>query len=68
MIEKKYSVPNISCQHCVNTIQMELAELEQVRHAEADEKEKQVVVRFEESSDEQVILDLLKEIGYPAEQ
>ncbi len=42
-----YSVPNISCGHCVHTIQTELIELEGVKDVRASAETKTVVVHFE---------------------
>ncbi len=61
------TVPNISCKHCVHTIQTELAELAGVRRVAADAVTKQVVVEFEPPATEQQIDSLLAGIGYPAE-
>jgi copper chaperone len=68
MIEKKYSVPGISCQHCVNTIQTELGETDFVDFISADAGSKQVLVRFEDPEAESRILSLLDEIGYSVEE
>jgi len=66
MIEKKYSVPAISCKHCVHTIQMELAEMETVHTVHADESSKVVTVTMNDESAESGVLNMLSEIGYPA--
>ncbi len=62
-----YSVPNISCGHCVHTIQSELIELEGVKDVRASVETKMVVVTFEPPADESKIKALLAEINYPAE-
>lgn len=61
-----YSVPNISCEHCVRTIQTELIELEGVKDVRASVETKTVVVTFEPPADEAKIKALLAEINYPA--
>lgn len=61
-----YSVPNISCEHCVHTIQTELIELEGVKDVRASAETKTVVVTFEPPADEAKIKALLAEINYPA--
>jgi copper chaperone CopZ len=61
----KYSVPNISCGHCVNTIQTELAELEGVQSVVADQENRSVEVSFGEPATEDTIKALLVEINYP---
>lgn len=60
-----YTVPNISCGHCVATIQRELAELEGVSKVEASNEDKQVAVEFGEPASEADIVGLLTEINYP---
>ena len=61
-----YQVPNISCGHCVHTIQMELGELTGVSNVRASEATKEVVVEFEPPASEDQIEALLTEIHYPA--
>jgi copper chaperone CopZ len=60
-----YSVPNISCGHCVHTIQTELIELEGVKEVRASAETKTVVVTFDSPADEAKIKALLAEINYP---
>lgn len=61
-----YSVPNISCGHCVHTIQTEVSELAGVQSVKADQATKQVEIVFEPPADEGKIKELLAEINYPA--
>lgn len=65
MASVTYSVPNISCGHCVHTIQMELSDLEGVSKIEASQAEKQVTVEFDEPATPEKIKTLLSEINYP---
>ncbi len=67
MTTKTFKVPNISCAHCVRTIEMELAELDGVTTVKADETSKLVTVEWAEGQTWQGITDLLEEINYPAE-
>ena len=60
-----YSIPNISCGHCVHTIQSELSELAGVQSVKADAATKKVEVVFEAPADEAGIKRLLSEINYP---
>jgi copper chaperone len=60
-----YEVPNISCGHCVHTIEMELGDLAGVRTVKAVENEKRVTVEFEPPADEEQIVAVLTEINYP---
>ncbi len=61
-----YSVPNISCGHCVHTIQTEVSELAGVKSVKADAATKKVEIVFEAPADETQIKALLAEINYPA--
>lgn len=62
------TVPNISCGHCTATIERELSELAGVRSVAADASTKQVAVEWDEAATPwQAVLDLLDEIGFPAE-
>lgn len=60
-----YSVPNISCGHCVHTIQTELLELEGVKEVRANADTKNVVIMFDSPANEEKIKALLLEINYP---
>ncbi len=60
-----YSVPNISCGHCVHTIQTEVADIEGVQSVKADEATKMVEVAFDAPADEDEIKSVLAEINYP---
>jgi copper chaperone CopZ len=60
-----YSVPNISCNHCTHTIQMEVSELEGVKSVQADVNSKMVTVSFEPPATDEAIQALLAEIDYP---
>ena len=65
MTSVTYSVPSISCGHCVHTIQMEIAELQGVSSVKASESTKQVTVEFDAPASEEQIKTLLAEINYP---
>ncbi len=60
-----YSVPAISCGHCVHTIQRELSELPGVTQVNANLDSKQVTVEFDSPATEEKIKQLLSEINYP---
>jgi copper chaperone len=66
MTTVKYSVPNISCGHCVHTIKMEVGELPGVESVEASQDTKEVTITFDDPATEEKILTLLSEINYPA--
>ena len=61
-----YNIPNISCGHCVHTIQMEVGELPGVEVVEASEDTKTVTITFNDPATETGIKSLLTEINYPA--
>ena len=61
-----YNVPNISCGHCVHTIQMEVGDLPGVEAVEASLDTKSVKITFDDPTTETEIKSLLAEINYPA--
>jgi copper chaperone CopZ len=65
MTNVKYSVPNISCGHCVNTIQNEVAEINGVQTVKADQETRMVEIAFDAPATEEQIKVLLAEINYP---
>ncbi len=65
METRKFVVPNISCGHCVHTIQNELGDLAGVKQVKADEQTKEVVVQWESPATWAQIQNLLTEIDYP---
>lgn len=66
MAIKTFSIPNISCGHCVISIKNELSELEGVTTVEGDPGEKSITVEFEPPATLEQIKETLKEINYPA--
>jgi copper chaperone CopZ len=60
-----YKIPNISCGHCVHTIQSEVSELSGVTSVVADMATKQAVITFDAPASEEMIKSLLAEINYP---
>jgi copper chaperone CopZ len=68
MTSLTFNVPNISCGHCVHTIQTELVELEGVENVVASAQSKQVTVTFAPPADVEKIKSLLTEINYPVEE
>ncbi|MCL4294339.1 MAG: heavy-metal-associated domain-containing protein [Anaerolineae bacterium] len=59
--------PNISCSHCVHTIQNEVGELPGVKSVQAKEDTKLVTISFEPPATQEQIEKLMAEIGYPIE-
>ncbi|MCZ7542080.1 MAG: cation transporter [Anaerolineae bacterium] len=62
---KTVSVPNISCGHCVMTIQRELGALAGVQDVKAEQESRQVTVTWNEATSWDAIKATLVEIGYP---
>ncbi len=61
-----YSIPNISCGHCVHTIQNEVSELGGVTQVKADQTTKTATITFNSPATEELIKSLLAQINYPA--
>jgi copper chaperone len=66
MAKKTFSIPNISCGHCVNTIKTELTELDGVSTVRGDIEGKSVEVEWNAPATEDLIKNKLAEINYPA--
>jgi copper chaperone CopZ len=65
METRTYTVPNISCRHCVHTIQTELGDVNGVRRVEVTEETKRVAVDYEPPATDEGIRTTLAEINYP---
>ncbi len=66
MAKETFSIPNISCGHCVMSIKNELNELEGIKTVEGDAGDKSITVEFESPVTLELIKETLKEINYPA--
>ena len=60
-----YSIPNISCGHCVHTVQSEVAELAGVQTVIASLDTKQATITFDTPATEEQIKSVLASINYP---
>ncbi len=67
MEKQTFSIPNISCGHCVMSIKNELAELKGVKTVEGDPESKNIIVEWEDPATVETIKDKLAEINYPSE-
>ena len=69
MTTKTVKVPNISCGHCVMTIEREVGELDGVSSVKAEQATKNVTVAWDpEATDWDAIAAHMREINYaPAE-
>lgn len=65
MTTLSYTVPNISCGHCVHTIKTELSELPGLRRIDVDPMTKRVDVEFEAPATDESLRRALAEIDYP---
>ena len=60
-----YSIPNISCGHCVHTIQSEVGELGGVKSVVANQEARTATITFDAPATVEQIKALLVEINYP---
>ncbi len=65
MNNKTVKIPNISCEHCVRTIENELSELNGVHSVKTDLETKSVFIEWDNSLQWNTIIELLQEINYP---
>jgi copper chaperone CopZ len=66
MADKTVTIPNISCGHCVKTIERELGELEGIVSVKAEAETKKVAIEWNEPpATWEAIRSLLEEINYP---
>ena len=66
MSKETFSIPNISCGHCVNAIKSELSEMEGVKSVEGNPAAKTVDIEWDAPANLEKIKETLKEINYPA--
>jgi copper chaperone CopZ len=66
MAKETFTIPNISCGHCVNAIKNELNEMEGIKSVEGSPEAKSVDVEWEAPASLDKIKETLAEINYPA--
>ncbi len=66
METRKFSVPTISCGHCVMAIKRELVEMKGVSKVDGDAQKKEITVTWDAPANLEKIKSTLKEIHYPA--
>jgi copper chaperone CopZ len=66
METKTFSIPNITCGHCVMNIKRELDEMEGVSKVEGDPEKKEITAEWDAPATLEKIQTTLKEINYPA--
>lgn len=67
MESKTFSIPNISCGHCVMSIKNGLSEIQGVANIEGNQEAKTITVEWDTPATLEKITSTLKEINYPAE-
>ncbi len=68
MAKRTVTVPNISCNHCANTIKRELRELDGVTQVEVDPVTKQLSVEWNTPARWEDVRRVLEEINYPPQE
>ena len=68
MNEKTVLIPNISCEHCVATVEREAGELSGVTFVKAEEASKHATFKWDDTTTWDQISALLVDIEYPAEE
>ena len=66
MEKRTFTIPNISCGHCVMSIKRELGEVGGVKKIEGDPGKKEITVEWDAPATLEKIKSTLKEINYPA--
>lgn len=66
MNKKTFSIPNISCGHCVMNIKRELGEIKGVSKVDGSPQSKEITIEWDAPATLDRILSTLKEINYPA--
>jgi copper chaperone len=65
MESKKFSIPNISCHHCVMNIKRDLGEVPGVKKIDGDPGKKEITVSWDAPATLEKVKAALKEINYP---
>ncbi len=61
---KEFTVPTISCQHCVNAITKEVSNLDGVQNVKIDLGSKRVSVQANDQVSTEAIVSAINEAGY----
>jgi copper chaperone CopZ len=65
--QQNFTIPKISCNHCIKTIQSELMQIKGVTSVEGDPQTRQISVVWSEPASEKEIRRILSEMNYPAQ-
>ena len=60
-----FSIPNISCGHCVASIKNELSDIDGVKSVDGNPEDKQITVEWDSPATLDKIKETLTEINYP---
>jgi copper chaperone CopZ len=66
MEKETFSIPNISCGHCVMAIKNELGEMDGIKSVDGSPEAKTISVEWQSPATVEKIKETLKEINYPA--
>lgn len=66
MEKQTFTIPNISCGHCVMAIKNELGEMDGIKAIDGDPANKRITVSWEAPASSDGIRSKLGEINYPA--
>ena len=66
MEKQTFTIPKISCGHCVASIQNELNEVDGVTQISGDPQTKTITVEWQTPATDAEIEERLADIGYPA--
>jgi len=67
MNQIKFEIPNITCGHCENSIQVEVSKVPGVNGVWANQETKTVEIEFEPPASEETLKEVLEKINYPVE-
>jgi copper chaperone CopZ len=67
MAQVTFSIPNISCGHCVSAIESELSDMQGIASVKADAETKTVTVQWNAPATIEGIRATLTNINYPAQ-
>ena len=62
---KAVIIPNISCQHCVKTVENEINDRDNIVSVKADQESKTLKVEWNDPQTWENIKSMLEEINYP---
>ncbi len=68
MTNVKYEIPNISCGHCVASIQNAVISLPGVTGVWADQETRTVEIEFGPPAEEEAIKAMLESVNYPVKE